>query len=1102
MSKKNPIKRSELEAAVKPVIDVEATESHVSVSGNNTANTGDSSYQPTRTEGSGSAVKQAVVAKAISGNGSTGGADISPTLMNSNLRAIPYSGTDGTIIANAAGTPSFNTSDRRDSRYGQKTDNTARHINYTPSETYLVEYDGPKPLSESPDSVQGSLGHPANEFARIQKGAEGFPGAINFERSIDEITDDLVLSTTGQQVFEGGYDEKVDPSITFDENRERVEYSLHRGNYVPRALHVSYDERGQLVDFYYDEDQFNSVSTGQLTQERANTNLVTQANRAEVDRQAMAAKAGNEVESTWSPIPFAYPQPTADVMFMRTIEQQLGAQVYMATKMSAKAHSYQLNKATKDGMAAVRGAIELALGDAVKLSNSHDYLGDDPYTLGRDSDAHSVFNRKFTSIGAPSAIVAMYDSVAKYNNRGDFLTQPRSFNMILKQGLSNYKSFKMDPYFAKAFDNTNVFSTIDRPYDPSAPVCIQNGYGLMNAYSLNELGSCFRGASVYSCKESNVPVAALEDMYQIHLGGITNNSVIPVAFNHKLANSAAVNEYTFSAADLKAVRRAIFNQYGSLALQVGKAAGVVYSGENDAVIYVFGFNDINTDILEEGYTAVCNNAENNNTAKFDKITLTTNKVSVYNDYLAAWYKNRQNWFYIQLRDPYTDGIKTFLRENAGMMLKVTSNNALTWPIAYTTKTINAYSYLVMAATKYMQEQRAKAFLDVLNYTANFEYPFSNVADCSEYSALGGTQYGQSDIFELLEVRQMTPATALRWIYPEMYSNLGQGDKAYTMMPFYMTEDNFDVTSNSVSLSYDRTSMSYPVTRGGVRFSYADNIYGFTEKECRLILDAMVKPPIFGTGDAIANTGFAAYKYSQASDGIVCLKGHNLVTLGNHMCTPRELGYIFPVKGGYITPEAYQRKDGTFLPEWNEGHDVWGRFVDPYNLILSGHPSFAVHCWVNDSVEPAQDILEAGSSVIARAANFVQKCYIFTAYQNDAGELLSLRLDDRQTPIGYIPFTNGINGINGAATPDDAPMLRSNAASLWTRIQKLPFALNPFAFSGANVSEDPFTFNYVMGLVGFRASDYKEDDYNRLTKRMAEGWMYIEDPFLNDSLMMK
>lgn len=1137
---------NEVLADAKPIVGAQAETANTNVDANNKAGAGEFDYSPKKIDGHGSSVKQEAIAKAISGSGAgSSGSGFTP--YGSNMRSVPYSGTDARIIDNASGTPAFNKSDRSDSRYGQKTDNTARHINYVPSETYLVDTDGPTPLAESADRVQGALGHPANEFARIQKCSEAFPGAINFERSVDEITDDCLLYCEGQQVkYEDAgetYDD-IDPSKRFDMDLgKNVDYKLTRSNYVPKKLHVRYDSHGRLADYYYDEDHFTPKAKGDLVAERSATHTVTAANRAEIDRQAMAAKAGNEVEDTWCPIPFGYPEPTRDVLYMSTVEKMLGANVFAAVKMSAKAHSYAINKAAKDGMRPESGGVEIGLGPVAVYDQSIVY---DAFTFGNDSDARSIFNRKFTSKGAPSAIVAMLDSVSKYHNRGDMLTQPRSFNMVLKQGLSNYKTFKIDPEFARVFDNVNVFSTIDRSYDPSSPTCIMDTIGISNPYSWNELGSCFRMASVSLLREQNLNTgagAAMAALYDGKVVSITDTSALEPGQNYaylctppqflSLAEGQEVDDIVWTdemcqnAAKIVRKYATTLSKNGTLfkrnfAVPYLKQANTESERSNHVVFVIFNFEE-NKIAFEADSTP---DFSINWYADLEDIELTSENVAInstaynisnqpiYNEYLAVYYKNRQNYYYLELRDPYTDGIKTFLRRNYGLLSKVTDKDtkAITWPVHYSTKSFSAYSYLVMLSLQFIQEQRSKAMLDVLNYSNNFGYPFSDCDDTGSYTALGGVQYGQSDIFEPLEVRQMSPAMAIRWTHPELFGKLSASSGYRTLMPFYMNEDGFDFSpagtdgNYELALNHERASMSYPVTKSGIRWAASDNIYNFSERDLRLLLDILVTPPNFRGEDSVKTQAPAeVYKYSQANDGLLVIPAD--VTLADVLNTARELGYISPVVGGYLFPEPNTGSADEIDP--SKASFAFSDTVSS-NASIAGHSAFRVVCWVIEDGTPANEILASGSSIISRASNFTQKYYIFKTNDNNPGEALGLCLSTSgiwnnngqavQNVSSFMPFTDGQFGARGQARLN-RPSLITYAKGLWTRLQKLPFSYNPFDFGGV-ITVDPFSFNYLFGFLGFRASDYKEDLYNRLTTRMAEGWKFIKDPFVEASLLVK
>jgi len=432
---------------------------------------GDQSYVKKSTGVKGSSLKQEVASKVLV-NGTSGAASLETASVGSSARlagarTMTYSGTEGTILGSASGTPNMGKSDRADSRLGRRLDPTNKKINYLVSEQVVVEYDQPKPLAES-ESTQGYNGTPKNTTARMQKVSGTTPTDLLFDRSIDEISRDEIIFASGQSVKQIGVEYNDTPTKTYDlATNAEVAFNSTRGSYMPVSLEVEFSRsngRTFVSKFAVLEEDITPSRVPYNVMNLSGTNAIIDMNCAEIDRQGIDSKAGVETNPDWSPLGRAVSQPTATVGYLRDMEMIVGSEVYASYRFANKSLAYQLNKASKDGQNVVGPRNEMLLG----LIGAH--------VSSKDFDSDGLYSDPFDSVlesrGAPSLLIDLFDSKAKYKNKADVLTQPRSLKMHVQTADNNINQFRVKPEFVAALNSRDVFSTIDRGYDAMSPVCI------------------------------------------------------------------------------------------------------------------------------------------------------------------------------------------------------------------------------------------------------------------------------------------------------------------------------------------------------------------------------------------------------------------------------------------------------------------------------------------------------------------------------------------------------------------------------------------------------------------------------------------------------
>lgn len=937
-----------------------------------------SDYQKIKATGTGSRVKQDVAAKVITMANAGGDANNEGS---SGAAVLGYDGGNASNVAgSAAYTPKVGQS-RSDSRYGKKLDATAKKLNFVPSEQVEVAYDESKPLSKSPEAVQGYNGTFRNTNARAQKVSGAVPGSLLFQRSVDEIARDQMYYVSGQMIGTTAQLEDT-PTITqgVGENGEIVDapYTIVKGNYIPRKLHIQFDANRRLEKFYFDVDDISVESDDPTVINSSSTNRIIDANAAEMNRQRMDDKAGDEKADLWTPLARAVKEPSRTVSFLRDMEAITGAAVWMAYKKTALANSYQLNRAAKDGQQVVTPMKEAVLG-CIKSY----------YTQG-EWENERLFDMDNYVNGSSDLYLAINDTVRKYKTKADLLLQPRSFKAALQIADNNMNPLRLKATFAQAVNNREVFSTIDRGYDPLLPVCISDKEVLAYPYDFNDL-------------------------------------------------------YAFKSID----------------------------------------NDGNP---------VFENAP----------------------YRYA-YSDLRNWYLVNVENPLLKGIADYLRDNASNFMKAQAEfndnkisltgREIVIPIVSSTTSYSLWDLLVLSATPYITKARVNSMRDVLYYESNIEYPFSQLISIRECNPMNAVNYNHSDYNEPIQCGVMMPSVAITWVFPELFipfDEKSSGDAYSMILPWYFNEQEFSFSrGQTMSRKRDTHAMTMFSLRDETRFSFLDLLYSMEERDIRLSLDKMTIPPL-----PVASTAESGvYKYDQNSDGIpFTTYAASDLTYRSILSTPREEGFFAVVPGSYAHPAP---TDGLASAD------------DP----TYGQSSYRVKCWAGTRLVLDKEVNDGYDIAIDRAKAYVQTWYCTDALLHksesgpaDNGFVFSLAdLFDGATVKNnkgrFCPFTDGVSsgvsGGEGKLTDYGVYGLVSTQKAMWTRIQKLPFAISPFDASSMYrkvgedaVKVDPFDMLYSFGLCGFRASDYREDVYNRENQIVDQGFAYLQDPWVRDNPVFK
>lgn len=475
-----PSERFQDEQQVNPAITAEKT------------STPDSSFIPKSSGYKGSTIKQEVAAKAIL-DGKAAGTSGLTSAGAVGLRSIEFSGDTGTILGNVSGTPTLDRSAQGGTRVEKRLSDANKDINYLASEQVLVEYDNVPPLADS-DSTVGYNGNPKNVAARSQKKTGATSAEILYDRSVDIIAKDEFVFTTGQVVksTDSDYDDGAYPTTTYEQvtsgsttGWQQQEFSRVRGNYAPRYIEIQLtkaeDEPAYVSSFQVIEDDFSVNGARPEVVNRSATNHYIDLNAAEVSRQTIDQTAGSPNDANFNPLGRSVDQPSRTVMYLRDMESTVGATIFAAYKFAQKARGYYLNRTAKDGQDLIAPALDALYGNILPASASDDIVN---IISGRVANNPGLFfDREGMQYGSAAIMPMIFDSASKYQTKADLVTQPKGLRLALQTADNNMNPFRVKPEFVKALNSCDVFSTIDRGYDPMSAVAVTDNVRLVYPYS-------------------------------------------------------------------------------------------------------------------------------------------------------------------------------------------------------------------------------------------------------------------------------------------------------------------------------------------------------------------------------------------------------------------------------------------------------------------------------------------------------------------------------------------------------------------------------------------------------------------------------------------
>ena len=447
------------------------------------------------------------------------------------VRMLAYSGNEGTILGSAAYTPSAGQS-RANDRLGKKLDATAKQINYVASEIVEQDSEGSKPLAQSPDRVQGYNGTIRNSNLKSQKTAGGTPADLMFQRSLDEISRDHCYFAEGQMIKEGGVAYNDTPTKTVGKDKSGAygynkSYNLVKGNFLHRALKVHFSSTGVVDSFSFDLIDLSINDANHDVVNASATHALVDMNQAEIDRQIMDHKAGDEKAEVWTPLARAIYEPTQTVGMLRDLEAITGAEVYTAYKKTAIAYAYNLNRSAKDGLKLRAPMVEALAGCVIpEVTSSYSSFTNE-----------QLYSKDFLKYGPAALFYIINDSADnRINTKADMLLSQKGVKLALQIADNNMNPLRVKKLFADTIDHIEVFSTIDREYDPLQPVCISDKVGLIHCYDFNQL------YSFTSLKDDGQPLFK-NDPFKYMYSDLRNNYIVTCAMPLLAGIHRFLNQY-------------------------------------------------------------------------------------------------------------------------------------------------------------------------------------------------------------------------------------------------------------------------------------------------------------------------------------------------------------------------------------------------------------------------------------------------------------------------------------------------------------------------------------------------------------------------------
>lgn len=965
------------------------------------------------------------------------------------------SGTGNGFLANQNRTPTADAT-RALARGDKKVERIANNINSTPSEQAIIATRESKTLREDPSSVQGYNGTPRTRSFRIQKKSGASPAELEYQRSVDFIFKDNVYFADGQTIEAGGHVNDVYPTVSADKYGDYptsgANFDAKRSNYMLDNIKIKFQNNGQIDHVIYNETELPCIMADGKNLDASSLALPIAYNRADLERQEMDVKAGDEDKEGWSPLPRAIKQPDQVIALMHDMEYITGTELFLAEKKATEAFAFYLNKAVKDGKDIARPGVAFLEGliDNQKLGSSY------------SADIKTAFTAAKYRAGSAALMIAAYDSIAKYNNKSDVILQARGPRMHMPKFRHGHDAFKINPKFLRAFNAKEVFGTIDHEYDPLMPLVMTDKCAAIYPLSISQFGSYGPKEFIYTATANNMNISSTQ-----------------IEFYDAPATMYAFYKITSATEEEGAVALTITNGKTVFAFTHG-AANETRAG--DVIDVVVSMQDITPD----GFTRI-----NTTIPAGTKIQIgeaTNANLEIVRDYLGHGsyfyaYSDRRNKYVREVNLPLVTGIQQYLLEMNGKLSSL-AQGEIKIIATHSATCLSLYDILLACAADYMAKDHAAFFKDINDYTEANGYPFHDTISLKEAIATSPMGLVNPGYDEPLHSTTLHDDQAFDWKFPELFGYTSKG----VLAPWYVCETEYMVQNGALVRNESEFGVCWPSIRAGNHLAGYDALFAKGERETRLAMDR-----ITDVAHGIITTGGCVYKHGLSTEGQIIIKMNKANLTGKAlMCMPRELGWSMLAPAGLLTSAA-------------------GSCDHNYTETQAGQSCFRTWVYHNPQAQanPVGNVVATLNT--GRAADYIQDYAVIDCLSNNgtadpfygvslgAGDCL----DTNGTPIeGRSKFNVAVTLDGAKTTGNDALELLSDHTNLYFRLQVLPFIINPYdmgnLIDGSAMKVDPFELSYATGLCGFRCSDYSEDVDNRLDECDVQGRLMLEDPWTSAS----
>lgn len=990
------------------------------------------------------------------------GASNSAGSAGSLMRGVSFGGSaDNKIGKDVSATTKADNVYRSGSRTGKRLDPFTRKIDFNYPELVKVAVKQSKPLSETSEK-QGYNGNYFDEHAITQKVSGGAPADPLFNRSVDMITLDMGYFADGQYNREDGVEYEEYKAKDWDAANRRYKdnaLSLTRSSYMPKDLIVTFNANG-AVGLEWQEDDIGNNDLDEATIRLCGDAALRTLNQRELDRLTMVDKAGNESDPSYSHLGDAVKTASAVNHILADVDALAGDNIFMAKRKLALALAYQCNKSAKDGIR-VKGPMAEMLNGNIEgpYSSAINAISEE------NGETYALYTKEAFANGSSGLWLAINDSLNKYTTKGKLLTMPLSFKNALHIAEANDADFRMHKLLFDDVKHCELFSTIDRAYDPFNPIVVTDKANVINPISLGATGN------VTITSSTTLADNVMSPIFTYHYENLRNRWDIPV--------------YNFFA-------KGIFKYFRANARRI-----------------------------------------------MDKLPAAKNGVQTLNIPIQSSVTSISLWDLI-----VCSAVPYMVDERQETMVDV---------IKYEKNFGYPYTGLVKLSEIAVDEAINYRFVDV-------DSPIeSHIAD-----PVDAIKVKFPEVFWTVGCKAYDD--------PNMGSKHGFM-ATDTVLPHYFNQEQFKVrssTDGALRYSENPSVMSYPSTRSGVELADMDTIYGMSEEDYRLALDRMVTYPGYSRVKTIAQITSAkkptlfkynwitegtnhyevepakTYKYGMVSDGLPVLpylassedkddQGLCLTIL-DVLRTPREMGLHFVMPAGVLTPVR-----GTQIVDDETTHYADFRSTTSGYLSVSG-PGFTAYIYKVYGKAMKKSILTNNDYSISRNGSYMNDYVVYQAIptnaETDFGFVLSIAKDLKRTSTShtytldggsfdFVPFVNGSYDSDSYDETDGTyaaceTQCTSTSGQLdvisfqkyfWTRLQRLPFVVNPFDANASNLEYNEDGYNHgnkydiydhlhFFGFCGFRASDFNEITYDRNRDRIAYGMNYVNDPYVDKTMLLK